>query len=94
MQYHPTTAPTAGGVAPTEPIKTASTLTYLSPTQLADLIGVNRSTISRWAATDPTMPVIRIHGVVRFRLDQLEAWLAARTQGQGAPRAQRRARLV
>jgi hypothetical protein len=64
--------------------------TYLSPSQLADLIGVNRSTISRWAATDPSMPVIRIHGVVRFRLDQVELWLAGQTQG--ARRAQGRAR--
>jgi excisionase family DNA binding protein len=77
-------------VAPTEPIKTASTLTYLSPSQLADLLGVHASTISRWAATDPTMPAIRIHGTVRYRLDQVELWLAGKTQG--APRAQRRQR--
>jgi phage terminase Nu1 subunit (DNA packaging protein) len=73
---------------PADPIKTGPT--YLNPSQLADLIGVNRSTISRWAATDPSMPVIRIHGVVRFRLDQVELWLAGQTQG--ASRAQRRAR--
>lgn len=80
--------------APTEPIKTASTLRYLNAAQLADLLGVNRSTIGRWAASDSTMPAIRIAGTVRFRLDQIEAWLAARTQGQVAPRAQRRPRLA
>jgi excisionase family DNA binding protein len=63
---------------------------YLTPAQLADRLQVDRSTISRWAATDATMPVIRIHGVVRFRRDQLEAWLEAHTQG--ARRAQRRGR--
>lgn len=91
MQHQPTEATTTRGVAPTEPIKTASTLRYLSPPQLADLLGVNRSTISRWAATDATMPVIRLGaGTVRFHLDEVELWLAGRTQG--APRAQRRAR--
>ncbi len=80
--------------APTEPTKMASTLRYLNAAQLADLLGVNRSTISRWAATDPSMPAIRIAGTLRFRLDQVEAWIAAKTQGQGARRAQQRAMLA
>jgi excisionase family DNA binding protein len=78
--------------APAEPTKTAPTLRYLNAAQLADLLSVNRSTIGRWAATDPTMPAIRIAGTVRFRLDQIEAWIGAKTQGQGASRAQRRQR--
>ena len=73
--------------APRDPFKSGAT--YLSPSQVADLLGVNRSTISRWAATDPSMPAIRISGTVRFRLDQVELWLESRTQG--ARRAQRRA---
>jgi len=79
-------------VAPSEPSKAASTLTYLTAAQVADLLHVNRSTISRWAATDPTMPAIRIAGTVRFRLDQVELWLAG--HHQGARRAQRRPRLA
>jgi hypothetical protein len=48
--------------------------------------------VSRWASSDPSMPAIRIAGTVRFRLDQVELWLAGKTQG--APRAQRRRRLA
>jgi excisionase family DNA binding protein len=82
----------ATSAAPAEPINTAPTLRYLNAAQLAELLGVNRSTIGRWAASDATMPAIRIAGTVRFRLDQVELWLAGKTQG--APRAQRRARLA
>lgn len=85
--------PAASTAAPCDPAKSGTTLRYLNATQLADLLGVNRSTIGRWAATDPTMPAIRIAGTVRFRLDQIEAWLAGKTQGQGARRAQRGVRV-
>jgi excisionase family DNA binding protein len=83
--------PVASTAAPCGPAESGTTLpTYLSPSQLADLLGVHRSTISRLAASDPSMPAIRLGGVVRFRLDRVEAWLESRTQG--APRAQRRQR--
>jgi hypothetical protein len=61
----------ATSTAPCDPAKTGTTLRYLNAAQLADLLGVNRSTIGRWAATDPSMPVIRIAGTVRFRLNSL-----------------------
>jgi len=67
---------------------------YLTPAQLADLLQVDRSTVSRWAASDPSMPVIRIHGVVRFHRDQVDLWLAGKTQSQGGRRTQRRARAA
>jgi excisionase family DNA binding protein len=76
--------------APCDPAKTGTTLNYLTTTQVADLLSVDRSTISRWAATDPTMPVVRVHGVVRFERRALEAWLVGHQQG--ARRTQRRAR--
>lgn len=76
--------------APSEPVKSALTpaYRYLSPSQVAELFAVNRSTIGRWAASDSTMPATRVGGVVRFRSDLIEAWLAGKTQG--ATRAQRR----
>ncbi len=92
MEHQPTTVPTTDGRAPTEPIKTASTLPYLTIAQVADLLSVDRSTISRWASTDPSMPVVRVHGVVRFERHALLSWLAGHQQG--APRAQRRPRLA
>ena len=92
MQGYPTAATATGGGAPTEPIKTASTLIYLTIAQVAEMLNVDRSTISRWAASDPTMPVVRIHGVVRFERHALLSWLAGHQQG--APRAQRRTRMA
>jgi excisionase family DNA binding protein len=65
--------------APSEPIKTASTL-YLTAAQLAEMLQVDAATVYRWAATDPTMPATRIGGVVRFHAAALERWLGARTQ--------------
>lgn len=44
------------------------------------IVGVVPRTIWRWANTDPTFPTpVRLsRRVVRFRLDAVHAWLAAR----------------
>jgi predicted DNA-binding transcriptional regulator AlpA len=60
---------------------------YLTVRQLADLLQVNVSTITRLAARDASFPVLRIsglggaRGVLRFPADAVEKWLAARTVG-------------
>jgi len=54
--------------------------TYMTIAQVADLLGVDRTTVSRWASSDPTMPATRIGGTVRFNAAALEAWLTSRTQ--------------
>jgi excisionase family DNA binding protein len=82
---------TASAAAPCDPAKSGTTLEYLTLVQVADLLHVNRSTVSRWAASDATMPVVRVHGVVRLERRALLDWLAGHTQG--APRAQRARRV-
>jgi excisionase family DNA binding protein len=53
---------------------------YLSLAQVALELGVHRSTVHRWADTDSSMPVLRLHGVVRIERSGLERWLTAHTQ--------------
>jgi excisionase family DNA binding protein len=60
---------------------------YLTATQLGQLLQVSTRTVARWAATDPTMPVTRLGGVVRFHRARVERWL--RASEQGAPRTRK-----
>jgi excisionase family DNA binding protein len=54
---------------------------YLTAAAVAELLGVDRASIYRWAETDATMPATRLGaGTLRFRSDLLNAWLEARTQ--------------
>ena len=63
-------------------IKTGSPLRYLTPAAVAEMLQVDVKTIYRWASSDPSMPVLRAHGVVRFPAARLEQWLVAREQGR------------
>jgi hypothetical protein len=60
---------------------------YYTTEQLAALLQVNKSTITRLAARDASMPVLRIsgiggrRGVLRFPIDGIERWLAGKTVG-------------
>ena len=69
-----------GATAPSEQIETASTPQYLTPEAVAQMLRVSPSTVYRWAASDATMPALRVGKTVRFRTDLLERWLTARTQ--------------
>ena len=53
---------------------------YLSATEVAEYLQVNRSTVHRMAASDPSMPALRIGKVLRFHPDSLAKWLEAHTQ--------------
>ncbi len=65
--------------APSDRTKTGLT-PYLTAAQVADLLQVDTTTVYRWAATDATMPAMRVHGAVRFDAILLNRWLASRTQ--------------
>jgi excisionase family DNA binding protein len=54
---------------------------YLTAVQVADLLGVNKSTIFRWADSDSSMPATRLgNRVLRFHPEALAKWLEGRTQ--------------
>lgn len=53
---------------------------YLSDKQVAERYGVTRPTVWRWLKTDRTFPkpISLSPGCTRWRLDEIEAWEAAR----------------
>ncbi|MER9856266.1 MULTISPECIES: AlpA family phage regulatory protein [unclassified Mesorhizobium] len=53
---------------------------YISDTQAAERFGVDRTTIWRWARTNPTFPnPVKVSaGATRWRIADIEAWEAAR----------------
>ena len=55
---------------------------YLTATELAYQLHVDNKTIYRWAQQEPSMPVLRIKGVVRFPRERVLRWLADHEQGQ------------
>jgi excisionase family DNA binding protein len=58
---------------------------YLTAQHVADLIGVDAKTVTRWSRSDPTMPTLRRGRVLRFHRERLDAWLLAQE-----PRASKR----
>lgn len=65
---------------------------YLTGKQLAVLLQVSPKSVSRWASTDLTMPVLRIGRTVRFPKERVFRWLRAREQG--ARRARQSEKLL
>lgn len=61
---------------------TASASLYLSDRQTGERYGVTRATPWRWLKADPTFPKpFKLSpGCVRWRLADLEAWEAARSE--------------
>ena len=54
----------------------------LTPDQAADLLGVKTQTLAVWrAAKRYDLPFVRVGNCIRYRLADLEAWLASRTVG-------------
>jgi excisionase family DNA binding protein len=62
---------------------------YLTAAELAHLLQVDDKTVYRWTQTEPSMPVLRIRGVVRFPRERVLQWLADHEQGQARPRRSR-----
>jgi excisionase family DNA binding protein len=61
-------------------------LVYYTPLEVAALLQVSTKSVYRWSTSDPTMPVLRIGGIVRFPRLRFEAWLRTREQGTGRAR--------
>ena len=59
---------------------------YLTPEQVKAMLQVSVKSILRWAKQDPSMPMLKIGGTVRFPRTRLLVWLRAREQGAGRPR--------
>ena len=56
----------------------------LSARDVADRLAVSTETVLRWARKGD-LPAVRLPGgAIRFHPDQLDAWLQARTTGQGS----------
>ena len=72
--------------APRESASAVTEATYLTAQQLADLLVVDPATVYRLAQREPTLPTLRIGGVVRFPKADVLEWLAAHTQGFAKPR--------
>ena len=63
-----------------------SSMTFLTPKQVAKMLHVSEATVSRWAAQDATFPVTRLPGrLVRIEQQALYRWL-----GLKMPRAARK----
>jgi excisionase family DNA binding protein len=75
----PESARAAG--AATCPSGLAEPAAYLSPAQVAQLLQVSEKSVYRWAKADPSMPMLKIGGTVRFHRERLERWLRSREQG-------------
>ena len=59
---------------------------YLTATQVARWLQVSEKSVYRWATHDPSMPTLRIGGVIRFPRERLERWVRSREQGTGGAR--------
>jgi excisionase family DNA binding protein len=59
---------------------------YLLPAEVAELLRLSTKSIYRLAAEDPTMPVLRIGGSLRFPRERLLHWLRQREQGRAQPK--------
>jgi excisionase family DNA binding protein len=62
---------------------------YFTAAELAHQLQVDDKTVYRWAQTEPSMPVLRIRGVVRFPRERVLQWLADHEQGQSRRRRSR-----
>jgi hypothetical protein len=48
---------------------------YLKPEELAQLLNIKAETICEWARKYPDFPALRLPGVIRVRVSELEKWL-------------------
>jgi len=58
---------------------------YLTAAQIAELLQVSEKSAYRWAAGDPTFPMLKIRRTVRFPRERVIRWLREREQGSGGP---------
>ena len=58
-------------------------LHYMTIHETAELLRVSTKTLVRWVKADPSLPCLRIGGVVRFPQERLLVWLRSKEQGVG-----------
>src|SRR2546425_11050844 len=81
------------GIVSTRPkpqTTTGAVAEYLTAGQIAELLQVSEKSVYRWAAGDPTFPMLKIGGTVRFPRERLIHWLRKREQGVGRPGMRKR----
>jgi excisionase family DNA binding protein len=54
---------------------------YLTADEVAAILRLSPKTIYRLAKSDPTLPMLKLGGAVRFPRERLLRWLAMREQG-------------
>jgi excisionase family DNA binding protein len=58
---------------------------FLSRTEAAEFLGVKAQTLAFWAMTGRhNLPFVKVGNSVKYRLADLEAWLASRTATSNA----------
>ena len=62
--------------------------TYLTADEVAEMLQLSAKSIYRLAKADPTMPMLKLGGSVRFHRERLERWLRDREQGRPQMRRQ------
>ncbi len=55
--------------------------TFLSPKQIADILGVSKATVSRWVAQDASFPATKLPGrLVRIEEEAFYRWLRRKSR--------------
>lgn len=54
---------------------------YLTTAQVAEMLQLSAKSVYRLSKADPTMPMLKLGGTVRFPRERLERWLRDREQG-------------
>ena len=55
---------------------------YVDAGTVAAWLSVSEKTVYRLAASEPTLPVVRLNGVVRFHRERVLRWLRDREQSR------------
>jgi excisionase family DNA binding protein len=73
--------------APRESASAVDTVAgYFTAEQLATYLQIDKSSVYRMAQQEPSMPTLRLRGLVRFPRERVLRWLAEHEQGQAKPR--------
>ncbi len=54
----------------------------LTPSQLAEILGVRRGTVYSWLSRGLDIPYVKIAGSVRFREKAIQEWLMKKEKGE------------
>jgi predicted DNA-binding transcriptional regulator AlpA len=49
---------------------------FISPSELAKLLNIRSETVSDWLSRYSDFPAVRLPGVIRMRVSEVEKWLA------------------